>query len=295
MTSPAPAPKRRRLDASTSALHKPFRSPLKTAHPTVPTTPARAPNPLNTSCTPSNLSSTLNSTSANTPSAQTPAPTKPAVATANPTPHNSAAATKTPLRSKYSASHATLKPRTNISSSPEHHALRQEIKNLDLRARTLRNQIDVLTASNTPTSSASSTTSSSSPQQTRLQTLTAKWRLASQQAAEVLYADVATRIKDNGGMSAYRRSERERALESSAWFAGEPASLSTGAAQAKADGEEEERSLVRRYGGVARTAGEEIAEWEEEEEEFGMEQMCLMLGIEVGVIGWDCSGQKWVG
>lgn len=95
-------------------------------------------------------------------------------------------------------------------------------------------------------------------------------------------------------MSAYRRSERERALESSAWFAGEPASLSTGDAQAKEDGEEEERSLVRRYGGVART-GKEIVEEEEEEEEFGMEQMCLMLGIEVGIIGWDCRGQKWVG
>lgn len=104
-------------------------------------------------------------------------------------------------------------------------------------------------------------------------------------------------------MSAYRRSQRERARESQAWFAGadEPEKIDNEAAEV--DSREEERSLVERYGRVARGEGavreeeeaqREREDEEEEEEEFGMEEMCKMLGIETEVVGWDCKGQRWV-
>ncbi|KAF1347617.1 hypothetical protein BDV97DRAFT_355590 [Delphinella strobiligena] len=170
------------------------------------------------------------------------------------------------------------------STDPEIAALEASIRDLERQTRVLRNQIDVLrTAEGLPSQNSESKDGSS-----KLETLLAKWRNVSQEAAETVFADVSTRFKDAGGMRGYKRTQRtrqrEQEMEDLAWESANSFSASA------ASSAEEKEALEE----IKQQREMEDREMVDEEEEFTMEIMLGMLHIEAGVIGWDGGRQGWV-
>lgn len=186
MSSPV-ATKRRRINDAATTLSKPFVSPLRSGR--TDRTPLKASsNAGNRPYMPSTLAHT---TSYDAASTQVPSkPTNGSLAELA-VQHVKA----TPVRKSTLASNSARK-----STSEEQTAQRQ-VTALELRIRSVRNELDVL-------QQAASILSSSKA--TELEALAEKWRRASQDTAEELFGGVKERVNRMGGVAAWKETEKKK-------------------------------------------------------------------------------------
>ncbi|MCJ1438704.1 hypothetical protein MMC27_008094 [Xylographa pallens] len=257
MSSPTPAPKRRK----TSALFKPFKSPLKTPF---PATPAPGTTIANEHHHPSPLSITTNS------SAKPPASLPPA---------DSPPLSSTPT-SKRTTSPTILPTTTSLS------ALQSQYTSLALTHTRLLSTLD------THTQALKIESSARDAELARLITL---WRLAARQAAEEIFAGVRDRVNRMGGVGAWREREREgrERWGGGGWDDGGEKQEAVGD-EGEEEGTEERRE---REGAEESDRREERVRREGEERDddgFTMDMMLKSLNIELGVIGYDKEMQRWI-
>lgn len=199
-----------------------------------------------------------------------------------------------------SQEHSTLSTRpSNVDSDPITLAAEQSIRSLDLQIRTLTLEIDTLEQA---------AKLRSSKLHNSLPALIAKWRSATQSAADELYPTARAKLESMGGVKTLIENERRREL-GGGWgregsgldeFEAEEARMEeeaevgydeNGEAVGEAEREERRRDVRRFKRG--NKEGQERRE-REAEEGFTMEMMLRSLGIEADVVGWDSREQRWV-
>lgn len=182
MSSPL-AVKRRRLNDASHTLAKPFVSPMRSSKPD--RTPLKESSNIgNIPYTPSTLAHTINASQI---TLSYPISLKKSTSAAsNPTPHR-----KPPTFTRTSSKR----------KDPAEVAAQRALTTLELQVRSLRNDLDTLTQAH---SLVSSTTDA------ELEVVTAKWRTASQQAAEELFGVVKERVCRMGGVVAWREGEKKK-------------------------------------------------------------------------------------
>ncbi|MCJ1322674.1 hypothetical protein MMC15_008023 [Xylographa vitiligo] len=294
MSSPTPAPKRRK----TSALFKPFKSPLKHPLPAPPPVPGAAI--ANETHHPSPLSTITNSSTAPPATLDDPALSKPHP-TASPTPKPTSTSTTSTSLPPLQTHHTTLT-----------HTHTRLLSALDTHTQALKIE--------------------ASAQDAELARLTALWRLAARQAAEEIFAGVRDRVNRMGGVGAWREREREGRER---WGGGGGGGWDDGGEERQGggdegEGEEEEEGVEERR---EREGGEESdrleererREWGERDDDvscclgfpcagfhgrcyvwrevlltngarqgFTMDMMLRSLNIELGIIGYDKEMQRWI-
>jgi Swi5-dependent recombination DNA repair protein 1 len=176
--SDQPPAKRRRLD---SALHKPFRSPLR--------------HPLEPKCTNTRTQSPLALDSKLT-TQTTPSVLKQSRTTIQPSAFSTN--TRTGLRLTKSS---PLRPTAAVSAD-------QQTRILEARIRAARADIDVLNQA---------LKILHSPRRDELPALIQKWRRAARLAAEDVYAEAQEKVNQMGGFGALRDRERERVQRRREW------------------------------------------------------------------------------
>lgn len=187
MSSPLSV-KRRRLNNATSTLSKPFVSPLKAAKTTA--TPQPGPQTSgNRPYTPSTLAHTIKSAD---------------VSSQNVKPKPNARVTTL----KPAATQRTIAPRTQRPftasgrrTDPAELAAQKALTSLELQIRACKNEVDTL---------AQAIQITNSNNDSELEDLAWKWRLAVQQVAEELFGTVKERVCRMGGVAAWRESEKHK-------------------------------------------------------------------------------------
>ena len=183
MSSPL-AVKRRKLNESSKVLSKPFVSPLKTSK-SDPTTLEREQNAAPyTPYRPSMLAHTI-----------AVAPTSASITAPASKPQDYTAKKSTPIR----------RPLTALTNSrtkdPAEIAAQKVITSLELRIRTVRNEIDTLSQAGCLRTSS---------RDSELEDVALKWKAAAQNAAEEVFATVKDRVQTMGGVRAWRESESQK-------------------------------------------------------------------------------------
>lgn len=187
MASPISA-KRRRLNNASSALSRPFVSPLKGANANKPPLKDRRNNVTTASHNPPYIPSTL----AHTVAAATSSPSHDDTPDKKPasTPSRSVAVRKQVYHTPFSK-----------RSDPAEQALQKAITSLELQIKAVRNDIDTL---NQASKYANDSTDGG------LEELSHKWKLASHDAAEEIFGSVKERVNRMGGVEAWRESEKQK-------------------------------------------------------------------------------------
>ncbi|KAI7241260.1 hypothetical protein KC330_g629 [Hortaea werneckii] len=297
MSSPLSV-KRRKFNDANKTLKKPFVSPLRNAHAQRP--PLQEDHKSgNAPYTPSTLAHTVR------------------VADEDESPKNESTVSKvnptTPVPVIKSQSRR-IPPGFTTSSrrtDPAELAAQKALTSLELQIRSLRTDIDALNQSNQI---------STSNTDAELEQLTEKWRLASQQASEDLFGHVKERVCRMGGVAAWRESEKQKFERSHGMgaFAPEPEKSDDADCEFDSQGEElpekeqefrkaEKRrvkqealdaadlpsAMEQQMGG---SEGGKKMVWQEEvkdDDSFTMDMMLRSLNIELDVIGYDKSAQRW--
>ncbi|BCR86635.1 putative DNA repair protein Dds20/Mei5 [Aspergillus chevalieri] len=278
--------KRRRLENATSTLTKPFKSPLRRPVQASETNNQKVDD--KSSATTSPHSTTTEKGESNTPAAtSTPLPTKTTtIPTTTPGP-----TFQTRKRKTTTTGINTITPtkKSPILLDPELSTLQKHYRTLQSRLATLRTDLDT---------SQQALRIESSDRDTELESLIAKWRAISQDAAEEVFAGAQERVARMGGMGAWReqmRSQQERwkREEMEDWFG------SGEAAGGELDYGDAEDGIVRSKEDVLEQLGaakekEERKEKGDGNEEFTMDFMLKTLNIDSQIIGFDTAGQKWI-
>ncbi|EYE99039.1 putative DNA repair protein Dds20/Mei5 [Aspergillus ruber CBS 135680] len=266
--------KRRRLENATSTLTKPFKSPLRR--------PVQANNQKGDDK--SSTAAIPRSTITEKDEINTPGRTSTPTATSNPT-------SQTRKRKTTTTNTITPTKKSSILLDPEISALQKHHRSLQSRLATLHTDLDT---------AQQALRIESSNRETELESLIAKWKAISQDAAEEVFTGAQERVARMGGMGAWRgqmRSQQERweREEMEDWFG------SAEAAGGEVDYGDED-GIVRRKEevlaelGAAKEKEESNKEEEErgdENEEFTMDFMLRTLNIDPQMIGFDVTGQKW--
>ncbi|TIA15894.1 hypothetical protein D6C81_06161 [Aureobasidium pullulans] len=174
------------------------------------------------------------------------------------------------------------------------------IRHLESRIRELRAQNAILeqaVATSTSTSTTSATRTTQQP--SRLET---KWRKASQAAADTVFHDFSTRIRDNGGYSAFLR---QQSTYQPFYSDHSNDNHNNNENNKTTQGDEEDwrdemgdvltarGKKQRRRENEDKVKKQEEDEEEQEEQELGMGSMLQVLNIPFEVIGWDEKEQAW--
>ncbi|KAI7323046.1 hypothetical protein KC315_g8619 [Hortaea werneckii] len=299
MSSPLSV-KRRKFNDANKTLKKPFVSPLRNAHAQRPPLKEKEDHkPGNALYTPSTLAHTVRAADGNgspkaTSTGSNPNPTTPAPLTKSQSLHKRPGFTTSSRR-----------------TDPTELAAQKALTSLELQIRSLRTDIDALNQSNQI---------STSNTDAELEQLTEKWRLASQQASEELFGHVKERVCRMGGVAAWRESEKQKFERSQGMgaFAPEPEESDDADCEFDSQGEElpekeqefrkaEKRrvkqealdaadlpsAMEQQMGG---SEGGKKMVWQEEvkdDDSFTMDMMLRSLNIELDVIGYDKSAQRW--
>ncbi|KAF2758555.1 hypothetical protein EJ05DRAFT_355579 [Pseudovirgaria hyperparasitica] len=319
-----PLPKRRRLNGP-SALHKPFKSPFRTALATCsnpPDTPPSSDNIEPKSDQPDEPSTTTSEPRAQ-PTVSTPfrnpyQPSTPSTTKSRPHPP--------PFRTPQSIARPNA-PQQSLRPQPQtSHVSTPTSTSLSLRTSHLRTQIHTLNQAIQLLSNPDS--------DTHLLDLTSKWRSASRLAAEELFASSRERVQRMGGVSAWKDKEREGRTRMLTWEEerlDEENGLESSDSEASDDedgandddgddeGENkrlspEERDMRREARREARTIARErlsamkaqIRERRRAEdyaasmevnsdESFTLDMMLRALNVDLDVIGYSKAVQGWVG
>ncbi|KAI6840193.1 hypothetical protein KC340_g14764 [Hortaea werneckii] len=297
MSSPLSV-KRRKFNDANKTLKKPFVSPLRNAHAQRP--PLKDDHKSgNAPYTPSTLAHTVRAADGNRSLKN------------NPTVSNPNPATPAPLAKSQSLHKRTGFTTSSRRTDPTELAAQKALTSLELQIRSLRTDIDALNQSNQI---------STSNTDAELEQLTEKWRLASQQASEELFGHVKERVCRMGGVAAWRESEKQKFERSHGVgaFAPEPEESDDADCEFDSQGEElpekeqefrkaEKRrmkqealdaadlpsAMEQQMGG---SEGGKKMVWQEEvkdDDSFTMDMMLRSLNIELDVIGYDKSAQRW--
>ncbi|RMY16684.1 hypothetical protein D0868_00190, partial [Hortaea werneckii] len=299
MSSPLSV-KRRKFNDANKTLKKPFVSPLRNAHAQRPPLKEKEDHkPGNAPYTPSTLAHTVRAANGNG---------SPMVTS---TASNSNPTTPAPLTKPQSLHKRTGFTTSSRRTDPAELAAQKALTSLELQIRSLRTDIDTLNQSNQI---------STSNTDAELEQLTEKWRLASQQASEELFGHVKERVCRMGGVAAWRESEKQKFERSHGMgaFAPEPEESDDPDCEFDSQGEElpekeqefrkaEKRrvkqealdaadlpsAMEQQMGG---SEGGKKMVWQEEvkdDDSFTMDMMLRSLNIELDVIGYDKSAQRW--
>ncbi|KAI9873345.1 MAG: hypothetical protein M1830_000514 [Pleopsidium flavum] len=267
-----PAAKRRRLDSASRTLSKPFVSPFKTP---VKAKPAHDDTPDTT--TGEEIEEIRSENPVTNPSQHTTTtPSKPAAPKAKPHPLPT-----------------TISP----SKDPDLAALSKTHRTLETQLRALTTDLDTL-------SQAVKIESSNSD--TDLEALIQKWKTASREAAEEVFAGVRDRVNRMGGVGAWRDAQRKQQEWKSGGFGFDDGPGRKGVDEEGVEGDISEGERERRRAEAEdQVDGREVdgegkkAVVEEEEEgadddTFTMDMMLRSLNVELDVIGFDKESQRWI-
>ncbi|KAJ9235182.1 hypothetical protein DTO166G5_4731 [Paecilomyces variotii] len=283
--------KRRRLDQAASTLSKPFKSPLRT--PAQKSDQTASPSPLRFSAQiePEEDVEATNDTAEQSrqqgPKEEIEATGEPSRPTPTTTPTKTSQQT-TPLsslrkRKSFPSSFTSLSPDPAVSALQKQHTA------LQARLSALRAELDT-------TQQALRIESSSRDEE--LEALILKWRAASQDAAEELFASARDKVFRMGGVRAWK----ERAKKSrERWDDGEGSLDNWGH---DLDENERERRKAEMLDSldididskVERDGGREDEEEEDDddEESFTMDMMLKSMNIDLDTIGFDKVNQRWI-
>ncbi|THZ72896.1 hypothetical protein D6C85_04414 [Aureobasidium pullulans] len=181
-------------------------------------------------------------------------------------------------------------------TTPESLAIRHlESRIRELRAQNAILQQAVATSSSISTSTTSAMSITRQQQPSRLETT---WRRASQAAADTVFHDFSTRIRDNGGYTAFLRQQNTYKP-----FYSDQSNNDNNNKTTQGDEEDwrDEMGDVltargkkqRRRENEDKVKKQEEDEEEQEEQELGMGSMLQVLNIPFEVIGWDEKEQAW--
>ncbi|KAL5334884.1 hypothetical protein BJX70DRAFT_391039 [Aspergillus crustosus] len=276
MSSHTPNGKRRRLDQATTALSRPFKSPLrrptqttKEASLSVSEKPEETAVPLSPQNTPPSRKRT-----------SSPPPPSNTKGDAIPTPPPTR---KRPLPSPGTHLHLAKK---SLISDPE-------LLTLQTRQRTLHTLLSDLKSEFDTVQQALRIESTNRADE--LEALIVKWKTVSQDAAEEVFSGAAERIARMGGVKGWReRTARDfdrkwEDEENGGWFG------NSGEDGVEIDGDEDEveaRKVARRE--KVEKMKQAAKGQEDESEEFSMDMMLKTLNIDLRTIGYDKSNQRWV-
>ncbi|THW64893.1 hypothetical protein D6D20_02581 [Aureobasidium pullulans] len=172
------------------------------------------------------------------------------------------------------------------------------IRHLESRIRELRAQNAILQQAVATSTSTSTHTTSATPTTQQPSRLETKWRRASQAAADTVFHDFSTRIRDNGGYTAFLRQQNTYKP-----FYSDQSNNDNNNKTTQGDEEDwrDEMGDVltargkkqRRRENEDKVKKQEEDEEEREEQELGMGSMLQVLNIPFEVIGWDEKEQVW--
>ncbi|THV65212.1 hypothetical protein D6D28_09267 [Aureobasidium pullulans] len=187
-------------------------------------------------------------------------------------------------------------------TTPESLAIRQlESRIRELRAQNTILQQAVATTTSTATSTNTTSATPTTQQPSRLET---KWRRASQAAADTVFHDFSTRIRDNGGYAAFLRQQSTYKPFYSD-HSNDTNNNNNNSDNKTTQGDEEDwrdemgdvltarGKKQRRRENEDKVKKQEEDEEEQEEQELGMGSMLQVLNIPFEVIGWDEKEQAW--
>ena len=259
--SPGRPNKRRRIDNASHTLSQPFKSPFKTPlkdkTDTEKNLPARSDPPASERIEKDKICS------ATTPR---PGPPKPI---------------QTPVRRQPHTS-------SNTPSSSEYYALQK-------RHTHLLNQLSAARTSLETSNQAFKIETSN--RDSELEALVQKWKSASRSAAEDVFAKARDRVNKMGGVAAMK--DREKQSREKAWgWDDEPKKADDDGEAGEDDAGGGARLREEEYEGEIQDEREEGAKVavddDGDDEGYTMDMMLKTLNIELDVIGYDKSLQKWV-
>ncbi|PLB48287.1 hypothetical protein P170DRAFT_359785 [Aspergillus steynii IBT 23096] len=283
--------KRRRAQHATSALSKPFKSPLRRPlqtseikEETSPTIKERISSPDPT-----------HQASAAHPAGEAKTEPEPTTST---TLSSSAPSINSPSSSASSPLSSRNRKRKNPTSrltpskkpvllDPETTALQKQQRALQSRLSALRSELDT---------ARQALRVESSGKDTELEKLIGKWKGVSRNAAEEVFAGAQERVTRLGGMKAWREQMRNN---NSRWEQEEMDSWYGGAEGDGVDVDEEElearkAEMLEQWDVPGKEAEDKKREEATEEEEFTMDFMLKTLNVDLKLIGYDKEGQRWV-
>ncbi|KAL4950875.1 hypothetical protein BDW69DRAFT_171184 [Aspergillus filifer] len=277
MSFNTPNGKRRRLEQASSALSKPFKSPLRrdTLAQTVKHE-ASSPSLARIATTKSSQQSEIPSSARESSysSASTPRSAS-SLLTPPPTRKRTLLGVGRPIPS-----------RTLATTDPEISALQKQQRELQSRLSTLRSELDTVQQA---------LRIESSNRDEELETLISKWKKVSQDAAEEVFTGAQERISRMGGVKAWREKmksddARWEQEEMESWFGnvdGRDLEFDEDEVRIKKEEVREEMEREKEKMGVKEE------ESEAESEEFTMDMMLKTLNIELATVGYDKAGQRW--
>ncbi|THY35919.1 hypothetical protein D6D01_00910 [Aureobasidium pullulans] len=174
------------------------------------------------------------------------------------------------------------------------------IRHLESRIRELRAQNAILQQAVATSTSTNTTSAMSITQQQQPSRLETKWRKASLAAADHVFLDFCTRIRDNGGYTAFLKQQSTYKP-----FCSDQSNDNNDKSQQNTQGDEEDwrdemgdvltarGKKQRRRENEDKVKKQEQDEEEQEEQELGMGSMLQVLNIPPEVIGWDEKEQAW--
>ena len=170
-------------------------------------------------------------------------------------------------------------------------SLPQDISTLQRQHTALLNRLSALRAEKDKVDQALKIESSSRDEE--LGKLIRQWRMASQEAAEEVYADVRDRVNGMGGIRAWQERERKRAENGWGWEEGDGRDKGQAASEdGDGDGDDTVEREERQLSGSAVKGS--MLDAETESEGFTMDMMLRTLNVELDVIGYDKENQKWL-
>ncbi|KAL4799034.1 hypothetical protein BDV19DRAFT_385714 [Aspergillus venezuelensis] len=277
MSFNTPNGKRRRLEQASSALSKPFKSPLRRDTP-APTVKQEASSP------------GLEGVAAPKPSQQSEIPSSTRESSYSPaaTPR-SASSLPTPPPTRKRTLLGVGRPipsRPSAITDPEISNLQKQQRELQSRLSTLRSELDTVQQA---------LRIESSNRHEELETLISKWKKVSQDAAEEVFTGAQERISRMGGVKAWREKMKsddarwEQEMES--WFGNvDGGDLEFDEDEIRLRKEEVRQEMERER----EKNGRKEEEVEAESEEFTMDMMLKTLNIELATVGYDKAGQRWI-
>ncbi|KAL4917847.1 hypothetical protein BDW62DRAFT_210955 [Aspergillus aurantiobrunneus] len=267
MVSSTPNAKHRRLELASTALSKPFKSPLRRSTPTVKEE-VSSPR-TEESATPASSTQVTASTEKGT---VTPLSTTPSM---NPFP--------TPPTTR---KRTILGQRATPAKRPA--LLDPEVANLQKQQRELQSQLSSLRSELDTVQQALRIESSNRDEE--LEALIVKWKKVSQDAADEVFSGAQARISRMGGVKAWREQmknddSRWEQEEMESWF---------GNVDAEGLDMDEEELHARKAEMIDKIEKKNVKEYADEPEEFTMDMMLKTLNIDLKSIGYDKSNQRWI-
>ncbi|KAL4766648.1 ubiquitin ligase complex subunit HRD3 [Aspergillus foveolatus] len=267
MASSIPNGKRRRLDQATTALSKPFKSPLRRPTPAVKDEVASPKT--------EGMATTSSFTKTNTPDEQDGSTALPISSSKNALP------IPPPTRKRTLPGQGLTPARKPVPSDPEVLDLQKRQRELQSRLSSLRSDLDTV-------QQALRIESSSSDEE--LEALIMKWKKVSQDAAEEVFSGAQERISRMGGVKAWR----ERMNNNDARWEQEEMENWFGNVDAGALDMDEDELQARKAELREEMERKNVKESSDGSEEFTMDTMLKMLNIELTTIGYDKANQRWI-